>query len=542
MSGLLFQATSFFFFVFLVANSISWICLWEEKEYDLRRLIIYIRETKKGRDRLFGRESIIKWVLIFLYSATIFTNSYDNLYHFVVAFFYFYLFLQVIKKVQERDFALFSMTPITISIFSLTLLFELFLFMFSPLDHFLWILIIDKLTPLLIAIIILFFSVFFDFNKDVIINRALSKIAKQRNLLTIAVVGSYGRGSTREFISQVLSSKYNVVETKTTFNTALGIAKTIVADLTPKKQIFIAEMEDYRLGDIEEMASIINPKIAVICGINEQKMSEFGTIDKVLDSKYEVIESLARDGIALFDGNNKNSIELYSKTRVKKFIYSVAQVNLRAQAGPNADIMAQNVKETKLGLSFDVVLLGKKYSLSDIKLIGRHNIENLLPAIFIGAYMGIDFSRIRRAILNIKPLPSAFEPRKTAKGTIVIDDTYNANINSVLRAAAYARHYKGRKIIVLEPLIELGRYAEVEHEKLGEQIGHAFDTIFLTNQNYYKALLKGIKKSKSRAVVSVSSPAKIMEYIKKRGKEDVAIFEGREARASLQPLKTQPVY
>lgn len=537
MLGLLFVAAAIFFSVSAIASCLTWIKLWEEKNYDLGRVFTYLRETKSGKNLIFGPESIVKWIIILLYGATLFAGNLDSAYRYLVAFFYFALFLGCVRRIINRDIIAPSISGATVSIFILAGLVELLLFLFAPLDRFLWLLLLEKLVPILVMIFVMLVGVFFDFNTDIIINQAVGKIRKQKRLLSIAVVGSYGRGSTKEFISRVLSQKYNVLETKTSFNNALGIARTIMSDLTSKKQIFIAEMDDYKQGDIKEMCGIISPSIAVVCGINEQKMSTFGSIDSIVSSKYEAIESLSRDGIGLFNGNNEHSVALFSAAKIKKFSYLVGE------GKPESDVRAVNIKESKFSLSFDVIVLGKRYKLSDIKLLGAYNIENLLPAIFIGAYMGIDFVKIRHALQAIKPLQGTMNPMITKHGVVLIDDTYNANINSVLRAAAYSNHYKGRRVLVLEPLLELGGFAIQDHYNLGLEIGRVFNMVFLTSNNYYKAISEGIAAAKKRCKVMVAPPAKIANFIKKEcGRDDVVIFEGRAARVPLSSLQKESVY
>ncbi len=486
---------------------------------------------------MVGVESILRWIVILVYGVTLFSNNYDNIYHLLVFGFYVFVTLGLAKKIYDKDISLPSFTPANIAIIALVLLLEFVFYIFSPLDKFLWFMILEKLLSVFILILVLSLGVFFDFSTDLVINQAIKKIQKHKRLLTIAVVGSYGRGSTKEFIARVLSQRYNVLETKTSFDNASGIAKTILSGLTAKKQIFIAEMDDYKKGDIGEMSAIIKPSIAVVCGINEQKMSVLGSIDNIVSSKYELIEALSKDAVALFNGNSEYSVDLYNKTNVKKFIYSVEKKD------STSAIRASNIKESKFDVSFDVYVLGKKYKLSGIKLLGGYNIENLLPAILIGTYVSIDFSQIKKALLDIKPLPGAMNPSKISNGTVVIDDTYNANINSVLRAVSYTSIYKGKKVMVLEPLLGLGNFAAREHEALGQEIGKVCDFLFLTNDNYYKGILQGIAASKSKCRVYRVPPAKIINFINTQCKaEDVVVFEGPGAKNSLSFIRKDPIY
>ncbi len=538
MSGALFYITSFFFFVFSIVNGIAWLKLWEDKEFKWKRVFIHLKDTKQGRSILFGVENITKWILILVYSVTIFVNGFDNYYHLLVFVLYFVIFLKIIWKVYNRDILLPNIPLNNILIILFASCFIFLLFVFPPLDRFLWIIILDKSIALIIALFVALFLVFFDFNTDIIINNAVSKLANNQNLLSIAVVGSYGKGSTKEFISRILLTKFNVLENKTPYINALGIARTILKELSLKKQIFIAEMDDYKAGDIQEMSNIIHPKIAVVTGINNERMSIFGNMEKIIKSKNEVIESIPHDGIVIFNGNNKYTRNLYGETKIKKFIYTTENFRIK-----NSNIKAFNIKQAKFSLSFDILAFGRKYKISKVKLLGLQNVENLLPGIFIGLYLGLDFSVIRKAIANLRPLPKTMEPNIMARGTVLINDTYNANINSVKRVLDYMKLYKGRRIFVLEPLIELGKNAYKDHYSLGLEIGKVCDYLFLTNNNYYKPLIDGVNKANSLCMVGVFSPGKIAEFIEREGaRDDVVVFEGQEAYNSLIILTSELVH
>ena len=537
MAGILFQITSVFFFIWLSSSALHYVRLFEEKENDAKRLFVHLRETRRGRSILTGKVTITKWVIIFLYGVTIFSANFDLYYHIVVFLFYSCLFLLFIKRILSREIVFPKFSKAAVGVLSLSIGTEVVLFLFAPVDRFLWMLIIDKLLLVFITLYLTLFSIFFDFSRDVEVNRAIEKIARRPKLFSIAVVGSYGRGSTKEFISQILSLRYNVLATKTSFANPVRIAATINHDLSQKKQIFIAEIDDYRREDVRNICAIIKPKIVVVTGINEQKLSVFGSIEKIIDSKLEAVASLSRDGVALLYGKGEHVKKIIGATKNKKFTYGISQANL------SLDIIAGNIKEGTFGLSFTVYLLGKRYKLTGVKLLGRQNIENLIPAIFIGVYAGIDFSLIRRAVLQFRPLPRAMEPRRHASGAILINDTYNANINSVARALSYTKLYRGKKVLVLEPLVELGKTAESVHHDLGAAIGEACDFLFLTNDNYLKFLKIGVLKSNSSCKIKVAAPAEIINFVNKNTKkEDVVVFEGNEAGHSFAGIASESVY
>lgn len=524
------------FAITVAANALSFLSLFEGRDYNAQRFLIFLRETKRGKNLIYGKVAILKWVAIFAYIITIFVD-FDTYYHLLVFGLYFILFLNLVRHVKNKDFVLPTFNKNTMVALTLTVVLEIGLYTIAPLDPYLWLLLIDKLMLVILSFSLVLIFVFSDFTRDQTINRAIAKIAVHPKLLSIAVVGSYGRGSTKEFISRVLSTKYNVLTEHSSFNNSLGIAKTINSSLTSKSQIFIAEINDYNREDVREMCALIKPKIVVVSGINEQKISLFKNMENILSSKLEAVESLTRDGIALFNGNSEYAKGLYKKTKKKKFIYQVYGKN------PEIAISATNVKDSKFGLSFDVYLNEKKYKVTNVKLLGRQNIENLLPAIFIGIYARVDFAQIREILDTLTPLEASMEPFRAKSGAVLINDTHNANINSVMRAISYAKLYRGKKVLILEPLVELGKNASKILRDLGEEIGKVCDVVFLTNDNYYPAISAGISEVNPDAEISVLPPAKIIDYVKNESKrEDVIIFEGHEAALSFSKISKEKVY
>ena len=103
--------------------------------------------------------------------------------------------------------------------------------------------------------------------------------------------------------------------------------------------------------------------------------------------------------------------------------------------------------------------------------------------------------------------------------------------------------YKGKKALVMEPITELGKIASFEHIRIGEEIGEVCDYLFLTNNNYKRSILKGVKNVNSNCDVRTLSPVGISDFVNKNCKrEDVVVFEGREAGRSLRLVDFDPVY
>lgn len=540
MNSVFFEITSFLFFVFLLRNTIFWLGLWQVKEYRLDRLVVHIRETSQGKSLILGVSNLVKIFLLVLYFLSIFIPSLYYFYPEFVFLLYFFLFIQIIVELFSRKLKFPKFTVKIIIVGILALLLEIGLFIIPLLDRYFWLMFLDKLLPFLIAAFIGLFSFPSDFYKDMMIDRAIDKLNAHKKILIIGITGSYGKGSTKEFVYKILSYKFNVLKTQGTFNTPIGIAKTILAGLNDKKEIFIIEMGAYKISEIAEMSSFFKPKIGILTSINNQHASLFGGLSNIKKAKYELIESLPKDGYGLFNGNNENTLKLFETTKKKKVLY---YADYSGKSTLTADIKATSMKIGRFDLSFEVIYQDKNIGRFAIKLVGAHHIENLLPALYLGLRLGMSEKDIATAAKRIAPSYKTMEPYISTNGAVYIDDTYNANPEAVKAAVRYMSTYKGKKVLVLQPMIELGKNSGRNHEEVAKEVGTTCDLLIVTNKNFYKNIKKGIDEAGRRCQLIVKNPKSVANFIKSNiGKGDVVVFEGKEAEPSFKLLESGAVY
>ena len=536
MSDLFFLGILFLFLVFLVKNTLFWIQIWQQKEYSGVRVLLHLRETSQGRNIVWGKLHLLKLVAFFFYFVTIFATSLYPIYPVLVFTIYFLLFYLFTKDIisGQISFPKFTVKAISILFFSLVL--EMLIFLLPLLDKYFWIIFVDSLLPFVVTFFILILTIPTDFYRDEIINRAIDKINKRKNLITIGITGSYGKNSTRDFIEKILSYKFNVLKTRDNENTIISIARTISKSLTPKKQVLIVEIEAYKKGEINEIAKIIKPTIGVLTGISDDHISLFKNLTNIVDAQYELIENLPRYGLAVFNGNSKHAYSLFRKTRKNKILYGTLEES-------DVDLKSKNIKEKKFSLTFDLFLKEKNLGTFETNLLGKRNIERLLPAIYLGIHLGIKIKDIKKIVSDIHPLPKIMEPYVMGNGAVLVNDTHYSNSSLVLGALEYLKNFRGKKIVVLEPLLELGKNAQADHYELGKEIGNKCDFLFLTNKNSFKALINGIKDSGGECKVLVASPSTISDFVEKNcRKNDVVVFEGSEADLSFSLLMPDPVF
>lgn len=524
----LFLIASIGFVVWIIRNIFFWVALWQQKEYRIDRLLVHINDTNQGRSIFLSPLLFVKLLLFFAYGYNLFTTGYlfpfQVLTAVVFIFEFYFVFREFYTHSIKRPVWTYKATLLVV----LTTFIALFIF-FSPIifEEYFWMLLIDRLIPFLIAVFVFLLSLPTDYYQDIQIRRAVQEIRKHKKLLVIGVTGSYGKSSTKEYIAQILGHEYRVIKTKGTNNTPIAIANTILFSLKNNTQIFVVEMGAYKIGEISMLCQIVQPRIGIITAVNDQHLSLFGSLENTMKAKYELIESLPKNGIAIFNGSNENSYKLYLQTKGKKILYT--------KSATTGDIYAKNVVVSKTNVVFTVGLQGRVLRLK-APLIGAQSIENLLPAIYIASYLGMSDESIKTAVLNLFPLKQTMV-RHEIGGVSLIDDSFNANPQSVLSAVSYAKIYDGKKIMVLSPMIELGKEGESEHYKIGFAIGEVFDYLFLTDNNFNSQILKGISDSKGKCVVKTGAVYEIFDMINKTAKKgDIVVFEGKKTNEIIEKL------
>lgn len=527
--SVLFLIASVAFFVWTIRNIFFWVGLWQVKEYRFDRMFAHLAETHQGRDILLSWMLFLKILVILLFPFAVLLPEYMRPYQaFITCVFCLQLML-FLKEIALRKVKRPVLTAKALFLIACSLAFSLLLFFLPVIEYFLWLLIIDRLLVFFIAFLVAILGVPTEFYRDIKVQRAIKKLSRYKNILVIGITGSYGKSTTKEYLAQILEKKFSVVKTKGTNNTPIGIAQTILQSIKSTTEIFVVEMGAYKKGEIKELCNIVYPKIGVLTGINEQHMSLFGSIEETTEAKYELIRSLPKNGLALFNGNNKIVAGLFRKSTKDKVLYYTTYASKRSIHSVKKSIIASNIKIAKTSLSFSVTI-AKKILHLEAPLVGVQNIEGILPAIYIAYHLGMSGAEIKNAVAKLQSLPQTMTTVHGPNGSTILDDTYNANPDAVLSTFRYVTLYRGRKLLVLQPMIELGKDAGQQHYELGQQISKVYDYLFLTNKNFSKEIIKGIEDGGGACSVHIENFDDCASFITKTAKKgDIVVLEGREA-------------
>ena len=316
--------------------------------------------------------------------------------------------------------------------------------------------------------------------------KAQNKIKGMPNLKIIGITGSYGKTSCKNILAEILNSKYNALPTPKNLNTFNGLMITVNNHMDKFTEIFIAEMGAYVKGEIARLCKLIKPKYGIITTIGTAHLESFGSQENIQKGKFELIESLPLDGFGVLNGDDPLQVNYQIKNKVKLIWIGIDNKNV--------DIKAEHIKCSNKGTSFDVKAKGEKKSYQfETKLLGIHNVYNILAAIACGREFGIEWEELQKAVSTVRPVEHRLELKRLGN-FYQIDDAYNSNPVGAKNACDILKMMPGLKVIVTPGMIELGD-KEVEcNEQFGEQIADVADVAILIGEKRTIPIKEGLLK------------------------------------------------
>lgn len=318
------------------------------------------------------------------------------------------------------------------------------------------------------------------------ISEAKKIIDNMPNLLVIGVTGSYGKTSTKNFLYKLLSSKYNVLMTPQNYNTTLGVTRTIRNDLKATHEIFICEMGATRRNDIKEICDIVKPKYGLVTSVGPQHLESFKSIENVIKTKFELVDSLPDDGIAFLNYDNKYIKN--NKIKSTKITYGV-------EKGKDKDYLAYDIVATDKGLSFKMKDEDNQEYVFNTKVLGKHNILNIAGCIAVASKLGIPMKILVQRVKLIEPVEHRQQLIESGSD-LIIDDAYNSNPSGAKSALETLDMFDGEKILITPGMIELGEKQYECNFEFGKQAAKICDYIILVGKKQTKPIYDGIMSKK----------------------------------------------
>ncbi len=476
--------------VVIVKFIFFWLYLWQLKNYHIGRFLDHFR-THQGKKLLFGFLPGLKFVLLLILIA-----NYNTLYFVVGTLLLVYLAegALFVRSLARKSFKKPVLTSkaifLTATSFAVTAVFLIFVLNTSlvPFWFVAALLFFDVFLVLFVSCIVLLFQPFFVMARLRILAKATKKMRRFPDVKVIGITGSYGKTSTKEFLTTILSEKFKVLATAEHKNSEIGIAQTILENLNEKYQIFIVEMGAYNKGGIKLLCDMVKPHIGLVTGVNQQHLATFGSLANLLSAEggQELAQCLGKDDLLVVNGDNKYCLELYKKSgHLAKKVYAMARDKI------NADIWTEDVIVHKKSVSFIARSGEGELGHFDVAVLGRQQVQNLLGAMLVAKELGMDFGQISKACQNITQEQAGMTLKTGAYGIEVIDASYSSNPDGVAADLDYLSVFQGKKVIVMPCLIELGKQSAQAHLEIGRNIAQVCDMAIITTKDHFEEIKKG---------------------------------------------------
>lgn len=344
---------------------------------------------------------------------------------------------------------------------------------------------------------------------------------KQSHATVIGVTGSYGKSSVKEFLYQILSIKFKTAKTDENMNTDVGVAMSILKNLKPDTEYFIAEMGAYKIGEIKVICNLVRPKYGILTAIGNQHLSLFGSKENLEKAKAELLESLPSDGTAYINSKIENKQFFESKTVCRKLYYSSEN---------ESDISAEQIIQSSEGISAKIVY-GKQSFTIQTKLVGSHTIENLLPAIGLGIDLGLSIEEIQQAVHELKNVDAKLSLHKGLNNSIILNDAKNSNVEGFIAAIQTLPSFPNKKKYILSKgIIELGTEKGESYKQIVGVLNDV-SVILITTDPLFKQF------DKKDSVQLYKDESEILKFLKENlDQESITVIEGKFTKTFIKSI------
>lgn len=291
---------------------------------------------------------------------------------------------------------------------------------------------------------------------------------------TVAVTGSVGKTTTKEFVYAVAGAKYLAHKTAGNFNNEIGMPLSVL-DMPEATQVCVLEMGMSELGEISRMTSIARPDIALITNIGNSHIENLGSRENICRAKLEITEGVSDDGYVILNADEPMLFAQKGKLSQKLIFVSLQN--------PQADYRALNIREYEDSTEFDLVAGRRVVTNVRIPCIGRHNVYDATYAFVVGILLGMDDDEIKRGLMSFRNTGMRQNIYEYG-GITVIEDCYNAGPESMKAAvevlARLAEKNHSRSVAVLGDMRELGDYSKQLHMEVGTLVASRHITKLVT--------------------------------------------------------------
>jgi len=299
--------------------------------------------------------------------------------------------------------------------------------------------------------------------------KAQKKIESMENLTVVGITASYGKTSIKNYVEHLLKAKYKTYATPRSVNTLGGVIKDVNEDLPADTEVYVVEMGARGEGDIAEISTFVNPHYVVVGKIGPAHIEYFKTMENIRNTKMEILKT-----------NRLKEAWIHESARVKpeKNVHtfgSKENLDIRTkEAAP--EYVIENIEATLERTSF--TLDGVQYSAS---ILGAFNAMNLAAAVLVAKELGLSDEEIQRGLSTLKSVDHRLQ-RIDAGGKLILDDSFNGNIDGMMASFELASTYEGRKVVITPGLVEVDDGLNVQ---VAQRANEVFDVVVVTGDLNY---------------------------------------------------------
>lgn len=350
---------------------------------------------------------------------------------------------------------------------------------------------------------------------DKINNRKFIRFAREKlqnmNIKIVAITGSNGKTSVKNILTSFLNTKYKTICTPASYNTPLGIAK-FINGLDEKVEIIVLEFGARKIGDVYKLCKLFNPNYGIITMVGDQHLETFKNFKNIYNTKAELSRFL-KHYPCVYNLDNLGTNAMFKEKFGKKYAVSIYD--------KSCDLHAENIKILDGKTHFDLHVNNTIFH-CETKLLGKHNIINILLCFSMARLFGIDEPKIIEQIEKIEQTPHRLSLIKT--DIYILDDTYNCSISSAKESLEVLSNMPNKKMVVTPGIIEGGRHEEAINKNLGRMLSK-FDFIVIVGKHNRGSISSGIKQeNKNKKILLADTIDDAKQYFKILNNSDTLLL------------------
>lgn len=302
------------------------------------------------------------------------------------------------------------------------------------------------------------------------------------HLVKIGITGSYGKTSSKNILQSILSEQFYSLMTPASFNTPMGVTRTIREHLKPIHEVFICEMGADHVGDISELCEFIHPTIGVVTSIGPQHLNTFGSIENIIQEKMQMIESLPTDGLGIINKDNEYIRNYVIKNKCRLVSYGIKESAV--------DYYATNIVYSPKGSTFTIVTENDEIDF-ETRLLGEHNIANICAAIAIARELKVEWKNVQQAVKKVQYVEHRLELKKI-NGYTFIDNAFNSNPVGSAMSLEVMSMMPNKRFVITPGMIDLGNQQDELNKEFGRKMKDKVDVVILVGIQQTKPIVEGL--------------------------------------------------